>query len=172
MTVRHELGLGLVLLVPNGDPWQKRDRAVTPAAVRLEMVRAAAAGVPGLQVSDLEIRRPGPSYTLDTIADLRRDEPDLDITVILGRDAFALLPTWDRHDELVAAVSLAVVDRPGQVVADDDPPFPATVVDMPRIDVSSSGLRRRVAEGRPVDVLVPPGVAALIEHHRLYRGDR
>lgn len=164
----HELGLDVVALVPNGQPWQKEgSRTITPAVVRLEMVEAAARGVPGVEVSDLEVRRPGPSFTVDTVAELRAAGA-AEVVVVLGRDAAALIPTWERHEELLASATLAVVERPGPPVA-----VPAVVrhvvLDVPRIDVSSSELRSWVARGRPIDVLVPAGAVAVIERHRLYR---
>lgn len=169
--VRHALGLDVVLLVPAGEPWQKRgDRAITPAPLRAEMTRAAVAGIAGLEVADLEIRRPGPSYTVDTVAELRAADPEARITLILGSDAAVLLPTWERPDELLSQVRLAVVPRPGapDLLALPDAAEVVTVA-VEQLDVSSSGLRADVAAGRPVDVLVAPGVAGLIERHQLYR---
>lgn len=169
VNVRAALALEVVYVVPNGEPWQKEGtRALTPAPVRLEMARAQFA-YPGFAVLDLEVRRPGPSYTVDTVAELRAAEPDLDITVILGSDAVALLPTWERSAELLATVHVAGVVRPGG-------PGPAAVpgaeviwVDADRHDVSSSGLRAAVAAGRPLDGLVEREVASLIAAHHLYR---
>lgn len=172
VAAQHQLG-GAVWLVPNGDPWQKSGpRRVTAAPVRLEMVRAAVAGVAGVEASDVEVRRPGPSYTIDTVRQLREVEPDLDVTLVLGRDAAALLSTWHRIDELLGQVSLAVVDRHGAGESPTPAPVVASspeVVPMPRVDVSSTDLRRRVADGRPLAVLTPPAVIEVIERHGLYR---
>lgn len=174
VSVRHALGLDAVVLVPNGDPWQKRGtRPITPGAIRLEMVRAAAAGLPGtgIEVSDTEVRRDGASYTVDTVAEMRASEPAVQVTVILGADAAALLATWERVDELKTQVRLAVVRRPGsgfEAPALGSPPV--VMVDMERLDVSSSAIRSDVARGAPVDVLVPPGVLEVITRHGLYRG--
>ncbi len=167
---RHALGLDVVLLVPAGDPWQKRgDRAITSAGVRWEMTQAAVAGIAGLEAADLEIRRPGPSYTVDTVAELRAAEPDVGITLVLGSDAAALIPTWERPDELLSQVRIAVVPRPGAAVPVALPGADVVTVDVEELDVSSSRLRADVVAGRPLDVLVAPGVAGLIERHRLYR---
>lgn len=167
---RHALGLDAVLLVPAGDPWQKREgRAITPGPVREAMTRAAAEGIAGLDVADLELRRPGPSYTVDTVATLRTAESDVRITVILGSDAAALLPTWERPEELLAQVRIAVVPRPGAPVPAALPGAEVETVAVEQLDVSSSRLRADVAAGRPIDVLVAPGVARLIEQHQLYR---
>jgi nicotinate-nucleotide adenylyltransferase len=170
VSVGDALGLDEVWLVPNGDPWQKRDRPVTPAVVRLALARAAAEGVPGVAVSDVEVRRSGPSFTIDTVHQLRAEDPDRDLVVIMGRDSAAGLPTWERHEELLAAVDIAVVDRAG--VGMPLPPLPGArleLVPMRRIEVSSTELRQLVADGRPIVPLVPPAVAALVAEHGLYR---
>jgi nicotinate-nucleotide adenylyltransferase len=169
VSARHALGLDEVLLVPAGDPWQKSgERQITSGPVRMEMVGAAVEGIAGLAASDVELQRPGPSYSVDTVAALREAEPSTAVTLVLGRDAAAGLTTWHRHDELLALARLAVVDR-----GDDPPALPpgadVVVVPMPRLDVSSTDLRARVAAGAPLDVLVPPAVIAVIERHGLYR---
>lgn len=170
VSVRDALHLHEVWLVPAGDPWQKRGaREITAADVRLEMARAAVAGIPGLAVSDIEVRRPGASYTVDTVEELRRADPDLDVVLVLGRDAAAGLPTWHRHEELLGMVTIAVVER-----ADAPPlaPLPGATLEavaMPRVDVSSTELRARVAAGGRVDVLVPAPVVAVVEREHLYR---
>lgn len=174
MSVGEALDLDEVWLVPAGDPWQKRDRRVTPAGVRLALTEAAVDGVPGLGVSDVEVRRAGPSYTIDTVDQLRADDPERDLVLIMGRDAAAGLPTWERHEELVAAVELALVDRAGAVLPGRPAPdlvggARTHVVPMRRIDVSSTELRHRAAAGLPLVPLVAPGVAALVARHGLYR---
>lgn len=175
VAVRHALALDQVLLVPNGEPWQKRGvRPITPAPLRLEMVRAARAALDpgsGVEVSDVEVRREGPSFTVDTVAALQDADPDLEVTLVLGRDAAALLPTWERHQDLLARADLAVVDRPGT----DPGPLTglvggrATEVEIERLDVSSSAIRALVARGAPIDVLVASEVAAVIGREGLYR---
>jgi nicotinate-nucleotide adenylyltransferase len=170
VSVGDALGLDEVWLVPNGDPWQKRDRRVTPAAVRLEMARAAAAEVPGVEVSDVEVRRSGPSFTVDTVHQLRAEDPERDLVVIMGRDSALGLPTWERHEELLATVALAVVDRAGVGTALPDlPGARVEIVPMRRIEVSSTELRAMVADGRPIVPLVAPAVADLVAEHGLYR---
>lgn len=168
--VRHALGLDVVRVVPAGDPWQKReDRAITPAPIRWEMVQAAVAGIEGLEAWDVEVRRPGPSYTVDTVGALREAEPEARVTLVLGSDAAALVPTWERPDELLAQVRVAVVPRPGGPDPVVLPGADLVTVEVEQLDVSSSRLRADAAAGRPLDVLVPPGIAAVIERHQLYR---
>jgi nicotinate-nucleotide adenylyltransferase len=170
VSVGDALGLDEVWLVPNGDPWQKRDRLVTPAVVRLEMAVAAVVGVPGVAVSDVEVVRAGPSYTIDTVQHLRAEDPERDLVVIMGRDSAIGLPTWERHEELLAAVDVAVVDRAGVVAPLPDlPGARVELVPMRHIEVSSTELRQMVADGRPIVPLVAPGVADLVARHGLYR---
>lgn len=169
--VRHALALDRVLLVVANRPWQKVDeRPVTDASVRLAMVGALAEGVAGVEASDLEIRRGGDSFTVDTLRALADADPAGERFVVLGADAAAGLPTWERADELPALATFVLVDRPGLACPAPPEGFPVTRVGIPRLDVSSSDLRARVAEGRPIDGLVPPGVAALIRRNRIYRG--
>lgn len=166
---RQVLGLDVVLLVVANVPWQKVGaRVISSADDRLAMVHAAVADRAGLEVSDLEIRRGGPSYTADTLADLRAAEPDAELFVILGRDAAAGFTTWERHDEVARLAHLVVVDRPGPPVA-LDPAFAWTRVDIPELEISSTELRERVASGRSIDYLTPPAVVRCISERGLYR---
>ena len=163
------LGLDVVLLVVAAVPWQKvGERAISPAGERVAMVRAAVADRPGLEVSELEIRRGGPSYTADTLAELRHAEPEAELFVILGRDAAAGFTTWERHQEVADGATLVVVDRPGPPVA-LDAAFAWVRVDIPELEISSTELRQRVALGRSIQHLTPEGVATCIEARGLYR---
>jgi len=170
VNVRYELALDVVLLVVANEPWQKiDDRLVTGVQHRLAMVHAAAEGLDGVEVDDREIRRGGPSYTADTLEELAG--PDRELFVILGSDAAAGLHTWHRTDVVEKLATVAVVHRPGRAVrAGDSGTSGVRIehVDIPALDVSSTDLRLRVADGRPVDVLTPPGVAAYVRDHRLY----
>lgn len=170
VNARHQLGLDQVILVPAGDPWQKRGtRAVTPGTLRLELTEAAAGGLEGIVTSAIEVERPGPSYTIETVEELERRWPGVELTLVVGRDAAAGLATWERHDELLDRVRVAVVDRPGPRLPLPDLGEDARWVDIPLLDVSSTDLRRRVAAGEPIDVLVPGAVVALVRRHGLYR---
>ena len=165
--VRWALGLDEVLLVVANVPWQKAHRVVSPAVDRLAMVEAAVAGVPGVEASALEVERGGPSYTIDTLDELGRRHPGAPLHVVVGADAAALLDTWERAAEVRARASVVVVRRPGSAGA-LPPGWEATHVEAPLLDVSSSDLRARVAEGRPIDGLVPAPVVALIRDRGLY----
>jgi len=171
VNVRHQLSLDVVLFVVANDPWQKADRAVTPAGDRLAMVEAAVAGVDGLEASDLEIRRGGVSYTADTLAVLD-EEPRSQLFLILGSDAAANLPTWERIEEVRARARLVVVRRAGAEAAAPPVGWEHDTVDIPRLEVSSTDLRARFAEGRPLDWLVPDAVVRLAEERGLYRSTR
>lgn len=170
VNVRHALNLDAVLLVVANDPWQKSgDRQVSPAEDRLAMVRAAVSGVEGLEASDLEIRRGGTSYTADTIADLRADDPDVELFLILGSDAAEGLPTWARADEVRNGATIVVVTRPGAEHGEPPDGWSWVSVESPRLEVSSTDLRRRVLDGRPLDYLLTPAVIDCIESRGLYR---
>ena len=169
LDARQALELDVVLLVVANAPWQKvGSRAVSPAEDRLAMVRAAVADAPGLEVSDIEIARGGLSYTADTLGALQRDEPDAELFLVLGNDAAAGFATWDRHEEVAQRARLVVVDRPGTPTPIDDG-FSWTRVDIPELEISSTELRQRVADGRSIRYLTPEGVATSIEERGLYR---
>lgn len=169
VNVRHSLDLDLVLLVVAGSPWQKTgSRPITPAADRLAMARAAVDEVEGIEVSSTEVDRGGPSYTVDTLAEMRARYPDAECFVILGADAAALVPTWERFPEVLSMARLVVVDRPGS--ASDLPPITDWLrVEVPHLEVSSTDLRRRFADGRPLDFLVPAAVLRCARERGLYR---
>ncbi|MBW3626528.1 MAG: nicotinate-nucleotide adenylyltransferase [Actinobacteria bacterium] len=168
VNVRHALALDCVLLVVANDPWQKATLPVTPAAHRLAMVEAAVVGVEGIQASSIEIERGGVSYTADTLADLHRAHPGAELYVILGSDAAASLATWERIDEVLAASRLVVVTRPGPDDAGPPPHWDHLVVEVPRLEVSSTDLRARFVDGRPLEWLVPEPVVHVIRQRGLY----
>jgi len=166
---QRELDLDVVLLVVANVPWQKvGSRAISSAEDRLALVRAAAEDAPFLQVSDLEIRRGGDSYTADTLAELHAAEPDATLFVILGNDAAAGFATWERFEEVAERATLVVVDRPGTPTP-VDPQFDWVRIDIPELEISSTELRARVAAGRSIRYLTTPGVASAIADRSLYR---
>lgn len=169
VNVRHSLSLDRVLLVVANDPWQKAGTVATPAADRLAMVAAAVEDVPGLEASDIELRRGDSSYTADTLAELRRDHPGVELFLILGSDAAAGLPTWDRAEEVRALATLVVVTRPGAEAMTPPPGWVYEKLEVPRLEVSSTDLRARFVDGRPLDYLVTAPVQQVIHDRGLYR---
>ncbi|MEZ5320683.1 MAG: nicotinate (nicotinamide) nucleotide adenylyltransferase [Microthrixaceae bacterium] len=165
-----------VLLVVANDPWQKSsERRVTPAPVRLEMARAAVAPLVGVGVSDIEIRRGGPSYTFDTVT---ADEfASDDVVLVVGSDTARRLDGWHRAADLAHLVEVLVVDRAtdGSVTDQADPstaiPWRLARLAVPRVDVSSTMVRARVAEGLGASGLVTSEVDRIIVEHRLYASE-
>jgi nicotinate-nucleotide adenylyltransferase len=169
VNVRHALGLDRLLLTVANVPWQKvGSRPLSLAADRLAMVEAAVAGVDGLEASSLELDRGGDSYTVDTVEHLRSRDPEGTVFVIVGEDAAAGMPTWERIDDLRRQASLVVVGRPGATVELPEG-WAFQRVEVPLLEVSSTDLRARVCDGRPLDYLVPPATVACMRQRRLYR---
>jgi nicotinate-nucleotide adenylyltransferase len=166
---RRALSLDRVILVPAGDPWQKRGSVAAPAADRLAMVRAATAGIDGLEVSPIEVERDGPSYTYQTLEDL--SAPDRRLFLIVGADVAATMHSWVGIERLPGLATLVVVDRAGERSGESGLPagWPCERVAIPRLDVSSTELRARAARGWPLDGLVPPGAVRVITERGLYR---
>lgn len=171
VNVRHELRLDRVLLVVNDVPWQKAgSRAISSAVDRLAMVQAAVADVDGLEASRIEIDAGGPSFTADTLATLIAEDRERDLFVVLGADAAAGLSTWERAEEVRDLATIVVVERPGTPDAVPLDGWRWARVEVPGIEVSSTDLRERASDGRPLDYLVTREVVAWIETHGLYRG--
>lgn len=164
------LQLDAVRWIPAGAPWQKT-RPVTPAAQREAMVRLAIDGEPRFMLDRCEVERAGPSYTLDTVRQFAKAEPDGQWFLIIGADQYAGLHTWRDWQALLGLVTLAVANRPGPMppVNPEVLRFPHRVVPLPMLDISATEVRARVAAGLPIDSMVPPAVARYIETNRLYR---
>ena len=168
---RHALGLDRVLLVVANQPWQKADRHdLTSAEDRFAMVAAAVEHVEGLEPSRLEIDRGGPSYTADTLEQLHVEHPGAELYLIVGLDVVRALATWSRAEGLPDLAELVVVNRPGETWTDPPPGWTVHRVEIPGLEISASDLRRRVAEHRPIDFLVPPGAVRVIRERGLYAG--
>lgn len=174
--VRHALALDEVVLMVANDPYQKTagghgtTRDVTPASVRLDLVRAAVRGVDGLRAGDEEIQRGGVTYTIDTVERIRSQIGDVEIFVVIGEDAARSFHTWHRYEELAGLSHLVVVNR-GTSSAENVTPAGAKScerVTIPYMDISSSDIRRRVREGKSIDFLVRRPVRNLIESQHLY----
>jgi len=168
-TALDELKLDQVRWIPAGRTWQKA-RPMTDAVHREAMLRLAIAGEPRFVLDRCEIERAGPSYTLDTVRALQTELPDAQCFLLIGQDQYAGLHTWQGWQELLSRVVLAVANRPGAVppVHADVLRFPHRSVPLPMLDISSTEIRRFVAEGRDITQLVPPGVARYIDQHALY----
>ena len=168
VNVRYALNLDLVVLMVAHDPWQKSsERGVTRALDRLALVEAAVSNVEGLVAGRDEIDRGGPSFTADTLQTMSLKYPDAQLFTIVGDDAAAGLPTWERVESVVAQSQLVVVDRPG-VSVQLPSQFDWLRVESPRLEVSSTDLRARFTDGRPLDYLVTAPVLAEIEKRGLY----
>ena len=169
------LGLAEVRWIPAGQPWQKlHGRAVTPAVHRVAMVEAAIRGARGdarFTLDRIEVERPGPSYTLETVRALAAREPGREWVLLVGQDQYAGLHTWHGWRELLGLVTLAVANRPGVVrePAAEVLAWPHRMVPLPMLDISATDIRARVAAGQPITDLVPAEVAGYIARHGLYR---
>lgn len=174
---RTRLNLAEILFVPAGQPWLKTDTPISPAEHRIQMVRLAIAGKPYFGLSTIEVERAGPSYTVDTIAELKGELGAGDkLFLILGWDSLAELPQWREPSQLIEMCHLVVVPRPGYPAPDLNsleraiPGLSQRVVFLegPEIDISASVIRDRVARGLSVHHLVPELVERYIKEHRLY----
>lgn len=162
---RHALGLDRLLVVVAGDPWQKSGRVVAAATDRLALARAAFAGLDSIEVSAIEVERAGPTFTIDTVEVLAA--PDRDLFLIVGVDAAARLASWHRADDLATRVTVATIARAGDAVV-ELAGWEVVRVEAPRLDVSSSSIRGRIADGRPIDGQVPIEVCREIRARHLY----
>jgi nicotinate-nucleotide adenylyltransferase len=187
----ERLGLNRVVFVPAAAPPHKPASVLAPAEHRYEMVRLAVAGHPGFEVSDIELRRQGPSFTVDTVEALAR--PGLDLFLLIGSETFLDLLSWRQPRRIVELARLVVVPRTGSAfdpesaaaqkvlrevgaehfVGPDDPVTAASVivVHAASLPISSSDLRARARQGRSLAYRVPEAVSAYIRRHRLYVGD-
>jgi nicotinate-nucleotide adenylyltransferase len=165
-----QLELERVVLVPTGLP-PHRATPAEPAELRARLAAAAATSDPALTVSRVELDRPGPSYTVDTLRELAERHPGKELVLLLGADQLAALGSWHRAELVPQLATVAVAQRPGLVIGGLSG---AAVerIDMPAIGISSSDIRARVAAGRPIRHLVPEPVRLIIEAERLYRPGR
>jgi nicotinate-nucleotide adenylyltransferase len=177
---REALSLDVVLFMPAAQPPHKPVASVTAVEHRVAMVELAIAGNASFELSTLEIERAGPSYTVDTVEELARRHPGSELYLILSAETAAQLPTWHEPERLLEAGRIAVVPREGYPAPDPawfTEAFPGhqdrvTYLDGPRLGISSTAIRGRVASGRSVRYLVPDAVAAYIAEHDLYRAQR
>jgi nicotinate-nucleotide adenylyltransferase len=188
---REAMALDRVLFVPSASPPHKGGRAVAPARDRLEMVRRAVARNPGFAVSSIELERPGRSYTVDTLRELRQRLPDTRLVLLVGLDAFREIGTWKDYGSLFSLADVAVLARPGRRSSNLRAllPFAARAnfcysarrdrlehrsgnqvifLDVTALDISATAIRQRAAQGRSIRYLVPPSVERYLSERRLY----
>lgn len=171
--VAEARGFGQVVLLPSSQPPHKPgDTSLAPAVDRLAMCRLAVADDPLFAVDDLEIRRDGPSYTIDTVRLLRQRQER--VCWLIGADMAAILPQWRQSQELLEEVEFVLMARPGWAFDWGKLPEPYRklrhhVVAAPLIEISATDIRRRIAAGLPIRYLVSPAVEQYIEQHGLYR---
>jgi nicotinate-nucleotide adenylyltransferase len=168
--VRDRLRLDRVLLVPAGDPWQKRGRVVASARDRLALVELAVADVAGVEASAVEVDREGASVTADTLEALTT--PGRELFLVLGADAVANMGTWRRLDATRDLATIVVVERESEHAQPPGSGWRVEHVPIPRLDISSTDLRARLTANRPVDGLVPPAVVQAIRTLGLYTDER
>jgi nicotinate-nucleotide adenylyltransferase len=167
------LELDRVAFIPAGTPPHRGLPSSSPLD-RFAMTALATAGHPGFAVSDVELRRDGPSYTVDTVAGLRQESPEAEVYVIVGSDTFPEMATWKEHERLMSLCTVAVVARPGEAPAAAEGPaggrWPRVArVEGPGLDISASAIRGRVRERKSIRYLVPDAVADYIAKRALYR---
>jgi len=162
------LSLDRFLLVPAADPPHKPGQVIATAEQRLEMVRAAVRDDPRFVVEDLEVRRQGVSYSVDTLRELRRRHPEDDLFFLIGADQMRTLESWREPHEVARLARLSVMAREGEPPPADSP-FPHRVVPVTRIDLSATDVRKRIREGRSIHYLVPDAVRQVVMREGLYR---
>jgi nicotinate-nucleotide adenylyltransferase len=166
--VAQSFGLDEVVFVPTGRPWQKQE--VSASEDRYLMTVIATASNPQFTVSRVDVDRDGPTYTIDTLRDLKAQRPDAELFFITGADAVAQILSWRDHDELWNLAHFVAVSRPGHVLSIDGLPRDnVSQLEIPALAISSTDCRDRVRQGHPVWYLVPDGVVQYIEKHHLYR---
>ena len=172
---RIKLGFKEVLFVPAGQPWLKLDRNITPAVHRVEMVRRAIADNTHFKLCTIEVERPGPSYTVDTLTMLQKQlGSEVNLFFILGRDTLAELPLWKEPEKLIQLCQLVVAPRLGaKDLKNLETEMPGLLdqviqLDMPVIGISSAEIRQRIAQGLSIRYLVPAEVEKYITKQKIY----
>jgi nicotinate-nucleotide adenylyltransferase len=169
-SVRDQLQFDRMLLIPSAQTPNKHDALLAPAEARLEMTRLAAEGNRAFGVSDIEVRRQGISYTVDTVIALAAENPRAKLSLIIGVDNLLEFSSWKLPNEILSRADLVVLSRPGFDQRDAKNEFSrlATFVNVPQIGISGTDIRRRVKLGRSIRYLVPHRVGVYIERYRLY----
>ena len=170
-SVREQLKLDNVFFVPAGDPPHRTDVDRATAAARMEMAKLAVEGNTSFEASDIELKRPGRSYTIDTVSTFAAMYPRDEICLLIGSDNLAEFHTWKSPKEILAKCELIVFSRAGFPAPDAGNEYArvARRVAVPHMDISGSEIRRRVKMGRSIRYMVPKSVEEYIVHHGLYR---
>jgi nicotinate-nucleotide adenylyltransferase len=169
-----QLNLDELRVIPTGDAWHK-SRALSPAVHRTAMARLAFAAIPQAVIDEREVQRDGPTYTIDTLRELRAEMPDSHLFLLMGGDQARALPSWREWREIVTCATICVADRQDQAAKTDKPEdFTSLVgqfvpVHLPPSPVSATDIRLRVAAGQDVSPLATPAVASYIAQHHLYQ---
>ena len=168
--VAAALSLDEVVFVPTGQPWHKK--AVSSAEHRYLMTVIATAANPQFTVSRIDIDRPGVTYTVDTLRDLSSLMPDADLFFISGADAIAQILAWKEIDEIWPLAEFIAVSRPGHnLELPEAPEGNISVLEVPALSISSTNIRQRAGDSKPIWYLVPDGVVQYIAKHKLYEGE-
>jgi nicotinate-nucleotide adenylyltransferase len=169
--VADAFALDEVIFVPTGEPWHKNP--VMSAEHRYLMTVIATAANPRFTVSRVEIDRPGTTYTVDTLTQIAKDHPGADLFFISGADAIAQILAWKDLDKLWPLATFIAVTRPGhKLQLPEVPEASMSLLEVPALAISSSDVRDRIRDGKPVWYLVPDGVVQYIGKHKLYRGEK
>jgi nicotinate-nucleotide adenylyltransferase len=174
--VADQFELDEVVFVPTGQPWQKHHRYVSAAEDRYLMTVIATASNPRFSVSRVDIDRRGPTYTKDTLRDLRAQNPDSELYFITGADALASILSWQNWEEMFSIARFVGVSRPGyeldgkhiKAALAELPPDALTLIEVPALAISSTDCRRRAGADRPIWYLVPDGVVQYVTKRQLY----
>lgn len=175
LAVQTQVGLDEIVLLVANEPWQKvGDRQVTPAQVRFEMTEALVEEIPELRADDREIRRGGPTFTVDTLEEIHAEHPDTEIFLIVGADTASRLETWHRASDVVRLSTIVKVNRDNSTKVATEFLRDARLVNvtMTPVDVSSSAIREAVAHGESIDSLTSSSVATIIRDRSLYVGTK
>jgi nicotinate-nucleotide adenylyltransferase len=176
-TCREQLNLTEVRLLPAGAPPHKTGKGITDGHTRADMAQLAISGYPEYRVDRREIRRDGPSFTVDTLTDFRAEFPEAELFFLLGADSLRDMPMWKQPERILELATVVAVNRPGlaipspQQVIDwvgDDFARQITVLSMPGTDLSATALRQRVAKGRNLRFMTPRAVEMFIIQHQIY----
>ena len=175
LAVQTQVGLDDVVLMVANEPWQKvGDRQVTPARLRFEMTDALVQGISGLRADDREIRRGGPTFTVDTLEEILAEQPDTEIFLIVGADTANRLETWHRASDVVSLSTIVIVNREDSTNKAPEFLHDARVVNvsMNPVDVSSSAIREAIALGESIDSATSSSVESIIRDRSLYVGTK